>query len=100
MTSGGATTGSRSSERRAPKPKRGACVNVCGWRGPQASPRRAREASLMRLYNLLLRCYPASFRNEYGEEMRALFERRRRQTSGAGVARLWLATVGEVIGNA
>jgi predicted permease len=54
----------------------------------------------MRLYDLLLRCYPASFRNEYGEEMRALFERQRRQTSGAGVARLWLATIAEIVGNA
>src|SRR5262245_64737884 len=53
----------------------------------------------MRLYDLLLRLYPTSFRNEYGGEMRALFERRRLQTSG-GVARVWLATIGEVIGNA
>ncbi len=32
----------------------------------------------MRAYDLLLRLYPASFRNEYGEEMRRLFARRRR----------------------
>jgi predicted permease len=54
----------------------------------------------MRLYNLLLRLYPVSFRNEYGDEMRALFERRRRQASGAGVAGLWVATAGEVVANA
>ena len=30
----------------------------------------------MRLYRLLLRCYPASFRNEYGEEMCRLFAER------------------------
>jgi putative ABC transport system permease protein len=39
--------------------------------------------SVMDLYGLLLRLYPASFRNEYGSEMRAVFERRRVQTSGA-----------------
>jgi hypothetical protein len=31
----------------------------------------------MRLYRALLRFYPASFRNEYGDEMCAVFERRR-----------------------
>ena len=55
----------------------------------------------MRTYNLLLRLYPASFRNEYGEEMRELFTRRRRDAAGP-VARagLWLQTIGEVAGNA
>jgi hypothetical protein len=32
----------------------------------------------MTFYNLLLRLYPKSFRNEYGGEMRAVFARRRR----------------------
>src|SRR6266571_3380943 len=55
----------------------------------------------MRAYNLLLRCYPASFRNEYGEEMRALFARRRREASGPlSAIVLWLQTIAEVIGNA
>ena len=54
----------------------------------------------MRLYNLLLHLYPAAFRNEYGEEMRPLFARRRRQAKGFGVATLWLSTVGEITGNA
>src|SRR5258707_7216475 len=54
----------------------------------------------MRFYNWLLRLYPASFRNEYGEELRAIFLRRRRQASGSGVAGLWISAVGEVIGNA
>ena len=54
----------------------------------------------MRLYNVLLGLYPASFRNEYGEEMRALFRRRRQQASGAGIAVLWLTTAGEIFANA
>jgi predicted permease len=55
----------------------------------------------MRAYNLLLFFYPASFRHEYGAEMRALFARRRRDASGpvAAVA-LWLGTIAEVVGNA
>ena len=55
----------------------------------------------MRAYNLLLHLYPASFRNEYGEEMRALFARRRRDAAGSpALVGLWLATVGEVAANA
>jgi predicted permease len=55
----------------------------------------------MRAYNLLLRLYPASFRNEYGEEMRALFARRRRDVTGPLTAiSLWLQTIGEVAGTA
>ena len=38
----------------------------------------------MRFYAFLLRLYPASFRAEYGEEMRRLFARRRGAASGAG----------------
>jgi putative ABC transport system permease protein len=52
------------------------------------------------LYSLLLRLYPASFRNEYGEEMRAVFERRRLQASGAGVVGLWLETIADIAVNA
>ena len=54
----------------------------------------------MTIYKLLLRLYPASFRNEYGAEMRAVFARRRQQVSGAGIAALTIRTAGEVIGNA
>lgn len=55
----------------------------------------------MRIYRLLLRLYPASFRNEYCEEMRALFERRHRQAGGVpGSLALWTSTIGEVLGNA
>jgi predicted permease len=54
----------------------------------------------MRFYNWLLRLYPASFRNEYGEEMRPLFARKLEQARGAGVLTLWLGTFAEVLGNA
>ena len=55
----------------------------------------------MRIYTLLLHLYPVSFRNEYGEEMRALFARRRQQVSGpAALAGLWAGAIGEVIANA
>jgi predicted permease len=52
----------------------------------------------MRAYRLLLRLYPASFRNEYGEEMQAIFARNRRDaTSPGALAALWLTTIGEVL---
>ncbi len=38
----------------------------------------------MRLYRALLRLYPASFRNEYGDEMAAIFARRRREAGPIG----------------
>src|SRR5712692_3966691 len=53
------------------------------------------------IYSLLLRFYPASFRHEYGEEMRAVFARKRRDVTGAsGAIALWLETIAEVVGNA
>jgi len=54
----------------------------------------------MRLYSLLLRLYPASFRNEYGQEMRAIFGRRRRDAHGAAVPALWLGAIVEAGRNA
>jgi predicted permease len=55
----------------------------------------------MRIYDLLLRLYPASFRAEYGGEMRAVFARRRRDCLGAAaVASLWAETVIDVVTNA
>jgi putative ABC transport system permease protein len=47
-------------------------------------------------YNLLLRLYPSSFRDEYGDEMRLLFIRQRQQASPVGVVGLWLTTIGDV----
>src|SRR5690242_18933000 len=55
----------------------------------------------MKVYDALLRFYPASFRNEYGVEMRAVFERRRREAAGPlATAALWVGAVREVLGNA
>jgi predicted permease len=54
----------------------------------------------MGLYRLLLHLYPASFRNEYGGEMCAVFARRRRDTAASGVPALWLGALLEVVGNA
>ena len=55
----------------------------------------------MRLYRILLRLYPSSFRAEYGEEMGAIFARRRRDVSGPlAIAALWTQAAAEVIGNA
>jgi len=55
----------------------------------------------MNAYDALLRLYPASFRNEYGTEMRAVFKQRRRDAGGpVAIAALWIGTVAEVAGNA
>ena len=55
----------------------------------------------MRLYDALLRLYPASFRAEYGDEMRRLFARRRREAKGAGaISWLWIGTMLDVAANA
>jgi len=55
----------------------------------------------MRIYRALLHAYPSSFRAEYGEEMCAIFRRRRREASNPlAIAGLWLSTVPEVLGNA
>ena len=53
------------------------------------------------LYRLLLRLYPASFREEYGREMSGVFLQRYRRTTSAGErAALWLQTLGDVLLNA
>jgi predicted permease len=54
----------------------------------------------MRFYKLLLHLYPASFRNEYGEEMHRVFDRLRRQAGSLGAAAFWLSAIAEVLGNA
>ncbi|MBZ5633367.1 MAG: ABC transporter permease [Acidobacteriia bacterium] len=51
----------------------------------------------MRVYRLLLRLFPASFRAEYGEEMQAVFAARRlRETAVA----LWAGTLIDILANA
>jgi len=55
----------------------------------------------MRFSDLLLRLYPASFRAEYGDDMRAIWARRRRDAAGPlAVAALGIATVFDVLFNA
>ena len=54
----------------------------------------------MKLYQTLLHFYPASFRAEYGEEMTAVFARRRRDANPAALAWLWIETVIDVLWNA
>ncbi|HEV3077245.1 MAG TPA: ABC transporter permease [Thermoanaerobaculia bacterium] len=55
----------------------------------------------MRIYRALLTVYPASFRRQYGAEMLGIFARRRREAAGPlAAARLWAATLCEVLGNA
>ena len=53
------------------------------------------------LYRALLRLYPASFRAEYGEEMCAIFARRRRDAAGLlPTLRLWREALPDVAVNA
>ncbi len=55
----------------------------------------------MAFYGALLHLYPASFRHEYGEEMRAVFARRRRDCSGIlDVVALWIEMLLDAITNA
>lgn len=52
----------------------------------------------MRLYRLLLHLYPASFRDEYGEELRRVLSRQRRDTTGLiPVCGLWISTVADTL---
>lgn len=51
----------------------------------------------MRLYRLLLRLYPASFRTEYGEEMCKIFGARQREENALT---LWIGTLLDVLTNA
>src|SRR5438552_4582735 len=55
----------------------------------------------MTVYNVLLHLYPAAFRNEYGEEMRAVFARRRGEVAGfTGAFALWTETIADTVANA
>ena len=55
----------------------------------------------MRFYDLLLRLYPASFRAEYGGEMRGIWDHRKRQVSGPlASAALYTGICFEVAANA
>lgn len=55
----------------------------------------------MRAYRLLLRLYPASFRHEYGEELCAVFARRRREArTMVEIAALWRGAIGDACATA
>ena len=55
----------------------------------------------MRLYRFLLHAYPASFRGEYGEEMCAVFEKRRREaTNFLLLLGLWIDVLIDIARNA
>ena len=55
----------------------------------------------MRFYEALLHLYPASFRGEYGKEIRKIFAQRRRDASGFfAAAALWIETFFDVLFNA
>jgi predicted permease len=55
---------------------------------------------MLRLYRLLLRLFPPSFRRRFGDDMTALFSDRLREARGAGVVAvflLWLRAVADVV---
>jgi predicted permease len=56
----------------------------------------------VRVYSLLLHLYPAAFRAEYGDELRAVFAQRRREAGGSmlAVVALWLTTIADVVTSA
>ncbi len=54
----------------------------------------------MRLYRVLLRLYPASFRYDYGDELTAIFRRRLLAARPAGRVALWIGALLEIAVNA
>jgi predicted permease len=53
------------------------------------------------MFGWLLRLYPASFRNEYAKEMKAVFARQQREAqTPVGVAALWLRVIADTCVNA
>ena len=55
----------------------------------------------MLFYRALLHLYPASWRADYGDEMRSVFAARRRDTSGFfGAVALWLEVLADLLTNA
>ncbi|MEA2638954.1 MAG: putative transport system permease protein [Chloroflexota bacterium] len=56
---------------------------------------------MSRFYSALLHLYPASFRAEYGGEMRSILGARLRETSGTlSRLKLWVETIADVVFNA
>jgi predicted permease len=59
------------------------------------------EDNLMSFYRWLLHLYPASFRAQYGEEMRAIFDLELERRNGiASKCRFWISSFAEVLWNA
>ena len=54
----------------------------------------------MRFYSLLLRLYPASFRHEYGAEMRAIVARRLREAGPLARVFVWFDAIADLVVNA
>ncbi|MFN8059739.1 MAG: ABC transporter permease [Vicinamibacterales bacterium] len=54
----------------------------------------------MRVYRWLLHLFPASFRRTYGDEMAAIFARRRREARGLALPVLWCTTIADTVVNA
>ena len=54
----------------------------------------------MALYRALLHLYPRSFRNEYGEEMAAIFRDRWQRAAAPFRVLIWLAVIPEILANA
>ena len=54
----------------------------------------------MRLYRLLLRMFPASFRDEYGSELSGAFDAQRRDATGIRAVGLWAITIPDLLTNA
>ena len=52
----------------------------------------------MTAYRVLLRLLPQSFREEFADEMTAVFAEQRQRADAASVPTLWIATIAEVIG--
>src|SRR5262245_27411358 len=51
-----------------------------------------------RLFTAVMRLLPAEFRGDYGREMEAHFRAERRQATGSlAMARLWMATLADVV---
>jgi predicted permease len=58
------------------------------------------NAGVPKLYSALLHVYPASFRAEYGQQMCAIFDQRRRRTASILIPWLWIETFFETLVNA
>src|SRR4051812_45117550 len=96
MTSGAATTASRTSDAasRAPKPSAFHAWSARPWLAFCTARGRPRDSAVDRFYRFLLSLYPAHFREEYADEMARLFRDRLRRE---GWWRLFLETIPDLL---